>query len=444
MNDIGGRVTVKELVEKGILERPMDGNHGEIHPKGDDFITTGVPFITAADIKDGRVDIRSCAFISEKQAKSLRKGFAKLGDVLLTHKATIGRTAIVDEIPDGLEWIVLTPQVTYYRVLRKDVLDPRYLKFYFDSSAFQMLLEAWSGGGSTRAYLGITKQLDLPIALLPIDEQRAIAAVLGALDDKIEQNRRTGRALEGLARATFKAWFVDFEPIKAKAAGQTSFPGIPPAAFAALPDRLTDSPIGPVPQGWEVKPIGDVVTVRGGGTPSTKVPEYWDGGTHFWATPKDLSGLQDPVLLKTERRITDAGAECISSGVLPENTVLLSSRAPVGYTALAKVRVAVNQGFIAMTCDGPLPPHYLLHWTRSALAEIKSRASGTTFPEISKSAFRPIPAVVPSPLVVAEFERFAQSLFDLIEANAQQSHQLGELRDYLLPKLLDGSVRVRI
>ena len=124
--------------------------------------------------------------------------------------------------------------------------------------------------------------------------------------------------------------------------------------------------------------------------------------------------------------------------------MLLSSRAPVGYTALAKVPVAVNQGFIAMVCDGPLPPHYVLHWTRSALEEIKSRASGTTFPEISKSAFRPIPAVVPTPPVVAAFERITQSLFDLIQSSAQQSHQLGELRDYLLPRLLSGSVRVRV
>src|SRR4051794_10790312 len=113
MNDTRRLVTVKELVDQGVLDRPMDGNHGEIHPKGKDFIRLGVPFITAADIKGGRADIRGCAFISEKQAKSLRKGFAKLGDVLLTHKASIGRTAILDEIPDGLDWVVLTPQVTY-------------------------------------------------------------------------------------------------------------------------------------------------------------------------------------------------------------------------------------------------------------------------------------------------------------------------------------------
>lgn len=277
-------------------------------------------------------------------------------------------------------------------------------------------------------------------------EQAALVAVIKPLDDKIEHNRRTSRALEGLARAMFKAWFVDFEPVHAKAAGggATAYPGMPPEAFAALPTTFTppDSPLGPVPKGWEVRPIGELVTVKGGATPSTKVAEYWDGGTHFWATPKDLSGLQDPVLLGTERHITDAGAECISSGVLPVNTVLLSSRAPVGYTALAKVPVAVNQGFIAMVCDGPLPPHFTLHWTRSALDEIKSRASGTTFPEISKAAFRPIPVVVPAGPVVAAFESIAKSLHDLIAAHARESRKLAELRDYLLPKLLSGEVRV--
>jgi type I restriction enzyme S subunit len=284
----------------------------------------------------------------------------------------------------------------------------------------------------------------LQIVLPDVKIQEEIGYTLRSLDDKIEQNRRTGGALEGLARATFKAWFVDFEPVKAKAAGAAGFPGMPRATFAALPNCLTESSLGPVPQGWAVHPIGDVVSIKGGGTPSTKVAEYWDGGTHFWATPKDLSGLQSPVLLGTERRISDAGAERISSGVMPKNTVLLSSRAPVGYTALAKVPLAVNQGFIAMVCDGSLPPHYVLHWTRSALEEIRSRASGTTFPEISKAAFRPIPAVVPPTAVVDGFEFIAESLFNLIETSERQSHQLGELRDYLTPRLLSGAVRVRV
>jgi type I restriction enzyme S subunit len=404
---------------------------------------SGVPLLRGVNVNSGRFHDDDYVFISEEDADRLYKFESFPGDVLLVHKGTLGPIGLMPENRKYARYIMGNSMMRV-RCDRSKLL-PDYLRYWLESPAGQSyLLSRVSQVGVPQLQRPLTtlREAVLPVPPLPMQEQ--IVGVLGSLDDKIEQNRRTGQALEALARATFKAWFVDFEPVKAKAASATNFPGMPPAAFAALPDRLTDSPLGPVPQGWEVRPIGELVSVKGGGTPSTKVAEYWEGGTHFWATPKDLSGLEFPVLLGTERRITNSGAGCISSGVMPENTVLLSSRAPVGYTALAKVPVAVNQGFIAMVCDGLLPPHYVLHWTRSALEEIKSRASGTTFPEISKTAFRPIPAVVPTAPVVAGFERIAQSLFDLLQANARQSHQLGEVRDYLLPRLLSGSVSVRV
>lgn len=276
------------------------------------------------------------------------------------------------------------------------------------------------------------------------DMQSAIADVLSALDDKIEQNRRTARALEYLARAIYRAWFVDFEPVKAKASGATAFPSMPQAVFDTLTTRFVDSDIGPVPEGWEVKAIGDVVSAKGGGTPSTKNPEYWDGGEHCWATPKDMSRLSHPVLLDTERHITDAGVNSISSGMLPVGTVLMSSRAPVGYLAIAGVSTAINQGFIAMVCDGPLPPTYILNWAFTSMDAIKARASGTTFPEISKKNFRPLPVVEPTADVIVAYQQVADPLFDLLVACVKEIEQLAEMRDYLLPKLLSGEVRVEV
>ncbi len=275
------------------------------------------------------------------------------------------------------------------------------------------------------------------------ETQSAIANVLSPLDDKIEQNRRTARALERLAQAIFRAWFVDFEPVKAKAAGVTTFPSMPQPVFDDLPNRFVDSDIGPVPDGWAVKAIGDVVTAKGGGTPSTKNPEYWEAGEHCWATPKDMSRLSYPVLLDTERRITDAGVEAISSGILPVGTVLMSSRAPVGYLAIASVPTAINQGFIAMVCDGPLPPTYVFNWALSSMDTIKAHASGTTFPEISKTNFRPLPVVLPTDDVVAAYKQAAEPLFDLLTACVRENERLAQLRDYLLPKLLSGAVRLR-
>ena len=168
----------------------MDGNHGEKHPKSTDYVPAGVPFIMANDLSEGTVNLKTCAFISQKQADSLDKGFAKPGDVLLTHKATLGRTAIV---PNTYSTIVLTPQVTYYRC--KNGLYNKFLKYYFDSPKFQKIFLNWAGSGSTRLYLGITAQRKLPIVLPPIEEQKRIADILSALDDKIELNNAINRNL---------------------------------------------------------------------------------------------------------------------------------------------------------------------------------------------------------------------------------------------------------
>ena len=184
------KYTVEQLIDLDMLEAPMDGNHGSIHPKASDYVLTGVPFIMVNDMSNGHVDLKNCAFISGKQAGTLRKGFAKPGDVLLSHKATIGRTAIV---PNDFDTIILTPQITYYRV--KKGIDNRFLKYYFDSPNFQILFNNWAGSGSTRAYLGITAQRKLPIILPELDEQIKIADILSNFDKKIDKNNEINNNL---------------------------------------------------------------------------------------------------------------------------------------------------------------------------------------------------------------------------------------------------------
>lgn len=182
--------TVQELIDLNMLVEPMDGNHGGIHPKTSDYVESGVPFVMANNMVNGTLDLINCAFITEKQASMLRKGFSHPGDVLLSHKATIGRTAIV---PDTYSMVILTPQITYYRV--KKGINNRYLKYYFDSSYFQETLKNWAGSGSTRAYLGITAQHKLPIVLPPLDVQENIAEILGSLDNKIKVNEKINNNL---------------------------------------------------------------------------------------------------------------------------------------------------------------------------------------------------------------------------------------------------------
>jgi type I restriction enzyme S subunit len=280
---------------------------------------------------------------------------------------------------------------------------------------------------------------NIEVAYPALPEQRAISHILGTLDDKIEQNRRMNETLDAMARALFKSWFVDFDPVRGKAEGGE--PGMPKPLAELFPGSFEDSELGKIPMGWQVKPVGELADVVGGTTPSTKEPEYWDG-THAFATPKDLSGLSVPALLDTERRITDAGLSQIGSGLLPRGTVLLSSRAPIGYLAVAEIPVAINQGFIAMKPKSGTPNLFLLFWARVAHAEIVSRANGSTFLEISKTNFRPIPVVTPSDDVMNAFEQLARPLYDRIIECAQQSRILAALRDTLIPKLISGELRI--
>lgn len=171
--------TIEQLVSAGVIEKPMDGNHGNIHPKSGDFVSDGIPFVMANNLKNGRVDLVGCSFIRKSQADALQKGFAKTGDVLLTHKATIGEIAIVGEI--NTDYIMLTPQVTYYRTTNPSELNNRYLSYYFRSAPFQRILQSMSGGG-TRSYIGITAQRELPIVSPPLNEQLKIADHLSAMD----------------------------------------------------------------------------------------------------------------------------------------------------------------------------------------------------------------------------------------------------------------------
>ena len=277
-------------------------------------------------------------------------------------------------------------------------------------------------------------------------EQRRIAHILGTLDDKINLNRRMNATLEGMAWALFKSWFVDFEPVRAKMDGRwrrgESLPGMPAELYDLFPERLVTSEVGDVPERWEVKNIGDIATIVGGTTPSTRMPEYWDGGVHFWVTPKDLSSLDSPVLSETARKITDAGLERITSGLLPIGSVLLSSRAPIGYLAISEIPVAINQGFIGILPNEGISNLFMLYWCKFSHTDIINHANGSTFLEINKRNFRQLQAIVPSTKILSEFDRLAQRYYRSIELNEQQSRTLAALRDALLPGLVSGEVEM--
>ncbi|MGE3780022.1 MAG: restriction endonuclease subunit S [Pirellulaceae bacterium] len=398
----------------------------------------GVPVIRGEHLlPSGRIstDWSDYWFVSEEYARQYPKTRVTLHDLVMSVRGTIGTFARVGPAHVGAQ---LSPNVIR---LSPDPEQIEPVFFYYavkGSTASEFIASTSSSSAVPALRASDIKLAEIPIP--PAREQRAIAHILGTLDDKIELNQRMSATLESMARALFKSWFVDFDPVRAKI--ESRDPGLPQPLADLFPDSFEDSELGEIPRGWEVKSIGDLANAAGGTTPSTKNNAYWDGGEHAWATPKDLSALSVPVLLDTERRITDAGLAQIGSGLLAKGTVLLSSRAPIGYLAIAEIPVAVNQGFIAMTPKSGTSNLFLLFWASVAHDEIVSRANGSTFLEISKTNFRPIPIVTPSAEVMRKFEQLARPFYERVVVCARESHKLATLRDALLLKLVSGELRL--
>lgn len=310
--------------------------------------TKGIPLITAKIVKDGRINPPE-EFIAEEIYESwMTRGIPQVGDVVLTTEAPLGEVAQIKT----KEKIALAQRIITLRG-KKDLVDSTFLKYFFQSPIGQGNLKA-KESGSTVTGIKQSELRQVEIYAPDFAHQRRIAAVLSALDDKIELNLQMNATLEAISQAIFKRWFIDFQ-----------FPGFD----AELMNNL--------PNGWRIGKLDDIVHVSGGTTPSTKESKFWEGEFH-WATPKDLSNLQSHVLLSTERRITEEGVKQIGSGVLPKGTLLLSSRAPIGYMAISQVPVSINQGFIAVQGKS-VSNIFMLFWLKQNMESVKSQANGSTF-----------------------------------------------------------------
>jgi type I restriction enzyme S subunit len=312
--------------------------------------------------------------------------------------------------------------------------DPRFASYLLRTVDFSPFSDKAAVPGVNRNHLH-EAIIRWPVS---VAEQKRAAGILGALDDRIALNRRMNATLEAISRALFKSL--------CSALGATSQADARGAASSRTigdPTPASTTDAAPLPPGWRLIPIGELAAIAGGSTPSTSDAAFWENPVHSWATPKDLARLRTPALLSTERRISDAGLERIGSRLLAPGTVLLSSRAPIGYLAITDIPVAINQGFIAMTPRAGVSNLFLLRWTESALDDIRSLANGSTFLEISKAQFRRLMVQVPPADLLAAYDACARPLFARLVANERASLSLIALRDALVPKLVSGELPSR-
>lgn len=423
----------------------------------------GVPFVTPKDM-DGRRWIDTTErYLTSDGVMAVKRNLVPAMSVAVSCIGSDMGKAIL------LRKESVTNQQINTVVIDTERFNPKYI--YYVLSTKQQYLKDIAGGSAT-PILNKTDFGKVTVQAPSKYYQDLIVKYLDCLDSKQETNNQINQTLEQMAQALFKSWFVDFDPVVDNAldAGffeqeldlpdellrraearkavraQVGFKPLPAATrqlFPAAFEPCAEPSLGLggwVPKGWSASTTGDELTVKGGSTPSTANPEFWEGGHIHWTSPKDLSGSQEKVMLDTERKITTSGLNKITSGLLPVETVLMSSRAPIGYLTLTKIALAINQGYIAIPSTKRLSQEYVLYWLSSSVEEIKGIAGGTTFAEISKKTFNNIPLLVPNNETIEIFSAIAKSYLNKMELNVLERTALEHLRETLLPKLISGEL----
>jgi type I restriction enzyme S subunit len=325
---------------------------------------------------------------------------------------------------------------TAYYVVPKTELDMRWLYY---AMVYYKLGEIDDGSpipSTTRSAVYI-RELEIPAPR----EQRNIAGILGALDDKIELNRKMNETLEAIARAIFKSWFVDFDPVRAKAEGREPERGMGAATAALFPSDFEESELGFIPKGWQTGSVLSIASLLSGGTPKTGRADYW-GGVIDWASAKDVSQCREMFLTHTERTITDKGLAESSTKVIPAfSTAIVARGATTGRLAVLGKSMAMNQTCYALatTTDTPFALFCLI---QNMVSQLLQSAHGSVFETITTTTFSRSKILLPPRTVLKAYEDVVGELFRRVLANTELSYMLGGVRDLLLPRLISGKVRV--
>jgi type I restriction enzyme S subunit len=389
-----------------------------------DFSFKNIRYIDIASVTKGSID--NIQNLQTSKAPSRAKRLVKKNDILYsTVRPNLEHyTFIKNDLPNNTVastgFAVITPN--------QDSVNPYYLYCLITQSQFtQYLSQVAEQAVSTYPTVSPNIIADLDLSIPPLSEQKRIANILSSFDNKIEQLKKENNILENIAQSIFKEWFVKY-----------NFPNNDGKPYKDSGGKMIDSELGLIPDGWGVDLIGKYINIRGGGTPSTKEPEYWNGDIN-WTTPRDLANLDGLFLFDSGTKITPLGLKRISSGLLPIGTLLLSSRAPIGYLAFAQVETAINQGFIVFLPNSYLPNTYMYLWLKRNMKLIQSIANGSTFMEVNKENLKNFKIIIPAKDQLDIFSSKIEILFEKMSKNEYDIGKFKQVKTALLHKLFIGS-----
>jgi len=394
----------------------------------------GPVFLGIWNLSQGRLDLSETEHLSEEDwNRWSRRVTPRPGDVVFSYETRLGEAA---SIPTGLR-CCLGRRMGLLRPRSQDV-DGRFLLYAYLGPAFQDTIRERTVYGSTVDRIPLVEMPEFPITLPGPTEQRAIAHVLGTLDDKIDLNRKMNESLEAMARALFKSWFVHFDPVRAKAEGRDT--GLPADIASIFPDSFEDSELGEIPVGWKAGRVMDLGKVVCGKTPPTSDPENYGTDLPFVTIP-DMHG--NVFVTETNRYLSTKGAATQPGKTVPPYAICVSCIATVGLVALTSQGCQTNQQINSIVPSEPAEAPYFYFALRERRREIRARGGGgSVVLNLNTSQFSSLPILVPDPAAVSGFQRFAKPVLDRILSNERESQSLGAIRDTLLPRLISGKLRV--
>ncbi|MDM5117833.1 MULTISPECIES: restriction endonuclease subunit S [Aeromonas] len=421
---------------KGKLGSLVTAGGGKIHtgPFGSqlhasDYVPQGIPCIMPANMKNNRVDLSKIAFITEADAQRLSKYIVKENDIVYSRRGDVTQKALIRKSEEGYfcgtGCLLLRPGKKF---------DARFLTYYLSTREIQSWIVS-QAVGATMPNLNTGILSSIPFHGPEKPEQEMAANVLSAIEDKIELNNRISAELEAMAKTLYDYWFVQFD-----------FPNANGKPYKTSGGKMVYNPTlkRDIPEGWEAGTLEDLGQIVGGSTPSTQSPENFTTEGTPWITPNDLSNNQGNKFISRGRQ--DVSAEGIKSASLkkyPAGTVLLSSRAPIGYMAISRNEVTTNQGFKSFIPNKGYSSEFIYYTVNNSLKAITQYASGSTFKEVSGGTLKTVKVVLPIMNISDAFKNKVQSIFRKQDFIERENAQLTQLRDWLLPMLMNGQVTVK-
>lgn len=369
------------------------------------FVDSGVPVLNGSNLEGFSLSEKTFRYVTREKADSLNKANAHRGDIVITHRGTLGQIVFIPQDSKYDRYVISQSQ---FRVRCNDKVLPEYLVYYFHTPIGQhkLLSNASQVGVPALARPSSTFQ-QIEVVLPELSIQKCVVEIISTIQKKIVNNQELNDNLEQQAQSYFQELFVD----------------------NADPE-------------WAIGTISDLGTVVGGSTPSKAKPEYYTESGIAWITPKDLSINKSKFVSHGENDITELGLKNSSAAIMPEGTVLFSSRAPIGYIAIAAGEVTTNQGFKSVVPKPEIGTPFVYFFLKNTLPVIEGMASGSTFKEVSGSTMKNVPAVIPDAETLAKFSDFCAPIFAQQRILEEQNQSLATLRDNLLPKLMSGEIDV--